>query len=384
MPRNPGITDEIIIKLYKSGMPFKEMVPIVGISDRAIRNVIHKHGIPMNRERYAGQPRKNKVNEHFFKRWSHEMAWVLGMFVTDGHVNKRTHSISFAQKDERLLRLIAKYMDADYVIAPPGSTRTTPVLLINSKIIKEDLAAMGIHPVKSLTMAFPKVPDEFLPSFVRGVIDGDGYVGKEGYAMHVTTGSNEFAQGLLNVFLSWNLKAKTTFFTTATGNTIYRVWVKGKFEVSRLANIIYENASDSDFIIYKRVYMTQHSEQPYYTDDDREIPRWTLDNDGKLVHTQISSRISFRTNMSKSILERLKTIADDQNTHTNYLIEIGLGKVLKQQPDPKMIKTSARPGDRVQYKTTYDVELLEEVRDFAKRNKVFVNDVIEYSANMIK
>ncbi|KXH82081.1 hypothetical protein AU377_05520 [Sporosarcina sp. HYO08] len=130
--------------------------------------------------------------------------------------------------------------------------------------------------------------------------------------------------------------------------------------------------------------MTQHSEQPYYTDDDREIPRWTLDNDGKLVHTQISSRISFRTNMSKSILERLKTIADDQNTHTNYLIEIGLGKVLKQQPDPKMIKTSARPGDRVQYKTTYDVELLEEVRDFAKRNKVFVNDVIEYSANMIK
>ena len=37
--------DEIIIEMYKSGMSFKEMVPIIGLSDRAIRNVMYKHGI---------------------------------------------------------------------------------------------------------------------------------------------------------------------------------------------------------------------------------------------------------------------------------------------------------------------------------------------------
>jgi hypothetical protein len=42
MPRNPGITDELIIELYKSGMPFKEMKPIIGLSDHAIRAVVHK------------------------------------------------------------------------------------------------------------------------------------------------------------------------------------------------------------------------------------------------------------------------------------------------------------------------------------------------------
>ncbi len=31
MPRNPGFTDEVIIKMYQSGMPFKEMVSRVGI-----------------------------------------------------------------------------------------------------------------------------------------------------------------------------------------------------------------------------------------------------------------------------------------------------------------------------------------------------------------
>ena len=180
MPRNPGMTDEVIIAMYKSGMPHKEMGPIIGISSSAILNVIHKHGIPVNRAQYSGQPRKNKVNEDFFKVWSHEMAWVLGLFVTDGHVNKKIHSIYFSQKEERILQIIAKYMDADYVLAATGPTKTTPTLIINSKEIKNDLAAMGIGPNKSLTVPFPRVPEEFLASFVRGVIDGDGWVQKTG------------------------------------------------------------------------------------------------------------------------------------------------------------------------------------------------------------
>nr|WP_259545328.1 hypothetical protein [Heyndrickxia oleronia] len=98
MPRKPGMTDDKIIKLYKSGMPFKELQSIIGLSDRAIRNVMYKHGIEMNREQSSGQPRKHKVNEDFFKVWTHEMAWVLGLFVTDGCVNKQLHSISFDTK----------------------------------------------------------------------------------------------------------------------------------------------------------------------------------------------------------------------------------------------------------------------------------------------
>ena len=39
------MTDEVIIQMYKSGMSFKEMIPIIGLSDRAIRNVMYKHGV---------------------------------------------------------------------------------------------------------------------------------------------------------------------------------------------------------------------------------------------------------------------------------------------------------------------------------------------------
>jgi hypothetical protein len=256
MPRNPGITDEIIIKMYKSEMSFKEMTKIIGLSDRAIRNVLYKHGITMNREQFSGQPRKNKVNEDFFKVWTHEMAWVLGLLVTDGHIHNKYHSIYFPQKDECILQLIAQYMDADYVLTAFGITKTTPTLIINSKEIKKDLKLMGITEKKSLTVPFPAVPEEYLPSFVRGVIDGDGWVQKTGYVMNVTSASKEFSCGLLAVFQSWSLRTEMTVEQSKLGKFIYRVWVKGKYELPKLAQIIYNDTLENH-VYHKREKMSQ-------------------------------------------------------------------------------------------------------------------------------
>ncbi|MFS0646575.1 LAGLIDADG family homing endonuclease [Siminovitchia sp. 179-K 8D1 HS] len=257
MVRNPGMTDEMIINMYKSGMSYKEMQPITGLSDRAIRNVMYKHGIEMNRKQFSGQPRKHKVNQDFFKSWTDEMAWVLGLFITDGHVSTRTHSIIFAQKEERILRLVAKYMDADYVLGANGPTKSTPTLIINSKEIKKDLENMGITANKSFNVPFPDVPKEYLPSFIRGVIDGDGWVQKRGYVMNVTTGSRRFAHALLTVFKSWTLRSEITTELTKTNKNIYRVWVKGKYELPKLASIIYENVNDC-FIKHKKEFMEIH------------------------------------------------------------------------------------------------------------------------------
>ena len=256
MPRKPGITDKMIIKLYKSEMSHKEISKITGLSDRAIRNVMYKHGVEMNRERSSGQPRKHKVNEDFFKKWSNEMAWVLGLILTDGCINKDNHTITLTQKNTSILKLVAKIMDAEYVLAPIAKSRKTPTLIINSKEIKEDLNNLGIKPNKSLTVRFPNIPKEYLPAFVRGIIDGDGWVQKTGYVMNVTSGSKEFAEGLLAIFQSWKLHAEITTETSQAGNTIYRIWVKGKYDIPKLAKIIYNDTIDSYHSV-KRQRMSQ-------------------------------------------------------------------------------------------------------------------------------
>ncbi|MBB4826009.1 hypothetical protein HNO89_003246 [Sporosarcina luteola] len=254
MARIRGMTDQKIIELYESGMSYKEMCQLVGLSDRAIRNVLSKHGIQI---RPAGRPRIHQVNEDFFKSWTNEMAWVLGLFITDGHVNKDVHSVYLSQKDVTLLQKVATLMEASEVIAEPTGTRKTHLLIINSKVIKSDLEKLGITPNKSRSVRFPDVPEEFLPAFVRGVIDGDGWVQASGYVMNVTSASQEFASSLLKVFMAWNLRAEITTEETKSGLDIFRIWVKGKTELPKLADIIYRN-SDDNFVARKRNLLIQH------------------------------------------------------------------------------------------------------------------------------
>lgn len=103
--------------------------------------------------------------------------------------------------------------------------------------------------------------------------------------------------------------------------------------------------------------------------------------DGRLIHTTDESRVKFRTNISKSILDHLQTLAIEHDTYPNYLLETGLRNVLSQ--GVITFNKKLRPKDRVQYKTTYDKELIAAVKEFANQHDLFFNDVIEYSVNYI-
>jgi|1186.fasta_scaffold201670_2 hypothetical protein len=108
---------------------------------------------------------------------------------------------------------------------------------------------------------------------------------------------------------------------------------------------------------------------------------WKKENNGRLIQITDESRVKFRTNVSKSILDKLNILAIENDTHVNYLIENGLQTVLAQ--GVITFNKESRPKDRVQYKTTYDKVLLENVKEFAKNHHLFINDVIEYSVNFI-
>ena len=57
-----------------------------------------------------------------------------------------------------------------------------------------------------------------------------------------------------------NLHSKITSKTSQAGNPIYRIWVKGKYDLPMLAKIIYNNAANH-YISYKKEYMSQRSEE---------------------------------------------------------------------------------------------------------------------------
>lgn len=128
------------------------------------------------------QPPKWHVNTNFFKKWSSEMAYVLGFFAADGSmvINPRgAHYLDFHITDKDLLFEIRKTLDSNHKIKERergGNRKNIYRLQIGSKKMFNDLINLGLTPRKTKTLQLPKVPQKYFPDFVRGYFDGDGTV----------------------------------------------------------------------------------------------------------------------------------------------------------------------------------------------------------------
>lgn len=81
-------------------------------------------------------------------------------------------------------------------------------------------------------------------------------------------------------------------------------------------------------------------------------------------------------------------MAEENNTHINYIIENGLENFLSSYPSEKVIKEIKETRwnakkDRKQYGSTYDGNIIRNLRLFAKTNNLYLNDIIEYSIDYV-
>ena len=127
-------------------------------------------------------PIRKKVNKDFFKKWTREMAYVLGFFAADGYitVNKRGGQFwSIQITDHTLLRAIKKVLDSGHTLGKrvgKGNEKTLYRLQIGSIEMCNDLRKLGFKERKTNSMSIPNVPREYLADFARGYFDGDGNV----------------------------------------------------------------------------------------------------------------------------------------------------------------------------------------------------------------
>lgn len=122
-------------------------------------------------------------NHHFFKKWSEEMAYILGFITADGHIRKNNYSykLSFSihEKDKDILEKI------NGILAPNNKLSYNKkekmfYLSFASPHIYNDLLKLGITPLKTFKVTPPKIPKKYIRHYLRGYFDGDGciYIGK--------------------------------------------------------------------------------------------------------------------------------------------------------------------------------------------------------------
>lgn len=135
--------------------------------------------------------RKYNLNFDYFKRWSPQMAYLLGYLFAEGniHVSKaRGHRIALQLEttDKKMVALLNQALS--YPNPPKFRERKdkkhrqrTYYTAICSKEIANDLEKLGIVPNKNKIMEPPKVPLKYLREFVKGYLKGDGCVKNQKY-----------------------------------------------------------------------------------------------------------------------------------------------------------------------------------------------------------
>ena len=129
---------------------------------------------------------KNRINHDYFKKWSSNMAYILGFITADGNMTKKGYylRIELNRKDRYLLEFIRdeiqpnqKIYDYEKISKKRNKTYITSLLCLSSKIIKDDLSKLGVFPNKTGKHRIDfNIPKEYQHDYVRGFFDGDGCI----------------------------------------------------------------------------------------------------------------------------------------------------------------------------------------------------------------
>ncbi len=133
------------------------------------------------------------------------MAYVLGFTCADGNVHGSTLAWDLADKYPSNKKLLDDFNVALESTYPIHKRKKSYRLRISNQVILSDIKKLGIVPNKKKILSFPNVPDEFLRDFVRGFLDGDGWItirdrknGVKEVSVGFSNGSLKFMQALVD------------------------------------------------------------------------------------------------------------------------------------------------------------------------------------------
>lgn len=174
-----------------------------------IYSFCHKNGLSVKRMPkgkksliQSQNARKYNINQDYFKKWSNNMAYILGLWFADGCIyGGKMFDITLHKKDKYILKKIAEELEYEGSIYDYVDKQAVRINF-SCKVIYNDIVALGGKEQKSLDIKFPLIPKEYLSDFIRGYFDGDGCIMRlKGNRINsaITSGSKIFLDEMLKI-----------------------------------------------------------------------------------------------------------------------------------------------------------------------------------------
>jgi len=171
----------------------------------SVTGVAFRYGIRYTQKDRNRSKFSKSVDVTFFDVWSVSSAWLLGYIWSDGNISRDLRTLDFGchPKDADILIQVKTLLKSKHKLSYKygvsngrGGIRDRVRLAVSNSFLVSILRdRFGIEPTKSkLNLPFPEVPEDFLPHFTRGVLDGDGCLTQGTYIRW--EGSELFIRGL--------------------------------------------------------------------------------------------------------------------------------------------------------------------------------------------
>lgn len=206
-----------VISYYLQGNSLNKCAHKFKVYVRDIKKLLNENNIHIRS--YQEILQKRERDENFFKKETHEMAWLLGFLAADGSLSKKNNSITIqlAKKDEEILHKIRFLIGINNNITEYTNKDGYDVVSYrwSSKEHRKDLAAYGIIPNKTFLLKPPyKLSKQFHLDYIRGYFDGDGSInliqnsnkrGNGNLRWQVCAATPEILEFILNTFEEYNI-----------------------------------------------------------------------------------------------------------------------------------------------------------------------------------
>lgn len=239
----PPDQEQEVIRLYTEGQSSREIAKVFDATDSTIRNVLKKHKI--KRRPTWNKAYRHKINEHIFDQInSEESAYWLGMLYADGYVGQGSIVLALKKSDKDHLLKLRDFMQSDHGLFDLAISGTVG-FRVHGQHLYDRLLELGIFVRRGkFDLMLGQLPASLHHHFIRGYLDGDGYITH----IDATTTPNVGFCGQLDI-LTW---IKSILVEKAGASSkpqirqrrgIMEVAFGGRYQIKRILSYLYQDAT---------------------------------------------------------------------------------------------------------------------------------------------
>lgn len=238
---------------YQQGHSLKETSEKFNVNYHTLKQNLIRFGYRTPSKKLQKQ-RVTPIN-YFSKIDSHEKAYFLGLFFSDGYISSTPYGknlgIGLQKQDRYVLEFLKNEWNVNNKIS---DYKNSSKLQVTCEQLYKDLLNLGIQENKSHTdYTIPNIEDKFINSFILGYFDGDGCITikSSGYSVvSICCNSKVFLKSLKNKLLQFDIVTREIITEKRPNNDLYVLYLSKRENQLKFKNFLYGNSK----IFLKRKY----------------------------------------------------------------------------------------------------------------------------------